>query len=438
MSLKYYKPCLTPLILFWLCIFGGLSSQAAGESFKINQADSLEMLDEKVVLQGNVSISSTGEDRFTLLTDKLISLKDSSGQYGDIECFGVSRIVSARFNLRANKLFFRKDKSTGQYNRLDASGAVLIEAKDGTQKIEAPEVQIDLLNKKLYASQNVCSEQLMRDKDKTQRVKISSDRQEIDLTQGDENNATKTSSKQLIATGHVQTLLEGEVTVESQLAEIFKLNGKAEKAVFTGGASLNATDGSYAQADIINYYLDQKLLHLQQADTNLQKAKLTKPDGTEILGQSIKYNSENRHLFVQSSPGQEASLKIPYKENDGSMALMSIQADIIENTEQSPTESLLTAHRDTEEGLVQLNYGLKKGWGRHLFIKQNKDVADKKADYLLLIEEARIFDAEKNQDLKAPVIKIGLGQKNLQSGFTGRAEGYLPMDKASNSKKTKR
>jgi len=459
---------LIPLIILFINLFASTPINAEGENFKINHADNLEILENSVVLTGNVSVSSLGEDTFTLLTDKLVSFKDASGQYGDIECFGISKINSAKFNLKANKLFFRKDKATQKYTVVDASGSVLIEATDGTQKVEAPKVKIDLPTKKLFATQTVRSEQLIEENAKDQtnsaerkKVIIVSDEQDINLEQTPtesekkspanakktslKNNKTKTSpkiaeeqlQKQLIARHNVTTILEGSnsssgVKITSELTEIFTLNGKGKKAVFTDNALLKADDGSTASGEIINYYLNQKLLEVEAGPT-FPYAHLNKPDGTEIIGNKIKYNSETKDLFVESKPLELSLLKIPYKENNGSISQMVIKADTIENNETSPTESVLKARQNSDEGLVELTYGLKRGWGRQLFIIQNKAVPDKKADYLLLVDQARILDPEKNQDLMSSVIKIGLGEKNLQSGFTSRARGYLPLSKSEKS-----
>ena len=123
--------------------------EAEASNFKVNNTDALEVLPDRIILQGNVSITSLGgeaDNNFTLSTSKLVSLKDAAGEYGDIECFGISNIKSSKFTLRANKLFFRKDLKTKKYTRLEAFGDVNVLATDSSQNLKAPRVFIDLIN----------------------------------------------------------------------------------------------------------------------------------------------------------------------------------------------------------------------------------------------------------------------------------------------------
>ncbi len=471
---------------------------AAEENFEINHADNLEILEDKIVLSGGVSVSSKGGEKFTLNTSKLISLKNKTGEFSDIETFGPSTINSERFLLKANKIFFRKDSKTKKYNLLDASNGVEIISKDGSQKITAPNVKIALDNKMLYATGGVISEQMVDENGKKQRVTISSAEQDIDLN---ETPDKKKLQKQLTARKKVLTKLQ-DGQVDSELAELYALNGKGEKAVFTGNAKLATEDKTKATGKIITYFLNQKLLVIEEdgvltrADgteilgdvikynsetkaltvesgkkakvANLRgedgtkisggtinynsetkalevapvpktgRATLIKEDGTDIQGSSISYSSENKSLQVESSsPTERAVLRVPYKEKSGAVSYITIKADSIINEETAPGESLLTARQFGDEGLVELDYGTRKGWGRQLFINQNEKIPDKKGDNLVLVDNAKLVDLEKNQVLEGPVIQVGLGEKTLYSGFTGRAKGSIPLQQAKADQKEK-
>ncbi|MDJ0625467.1 MAG: hypothetical protein QNJ31_03775 [Candidatus Caenarcaniphilales bacterium] len=383
-----------------VCLSFPANSQA--ENIKINNANSLEIVNDRLVLTGNVSVSTAGKESFKLFTSKLISVKDSSGDFSKIECFGRSKIDSKKFTLMADKVFFYKKDKSDKFNQLDAKGNVVINSKDGFQQIQAPKVIIDLETRKLYASQNVLSEQISKKNDKYQKVTIRSLNQEIDLKEELPN--TEIPRKQLIATGNVITNLENEASVQSDKTELFTLNSQAEKAIFDGNASLQTVDGTEAEGDIITYDLISQRLQIDS---------------------SPQYNSNER---------KKSKLKVPFEEENGKQSEMIIEADFIENQEKSESERILTAQQFSDEELVELTYGTRKGWGRQLIINQNKLNPNKKGDYLVLVERAKIIDAKDNQILEAPVIKIGLGEKNLQSGFTGRANGLIPMKKKDGSK----
>ncbi len=444
-------------------------SIAEGEDFEINHADNLEILPDRIVLTGSVSVSSKGKDKFTLSTNKLVSIKDAAGQYSVIETFGRSSIVSEKFSLKADKLFFRKTAKSTSFDLLDASGSIDINSKDGSQKVKAPKVKIALDKKKLYATEGVETEQIVEDKDKKQVVTITSKEQDIDLLDDPlENKAVL--RRQLVARESVVTKLE-DATVNSDYAELYTLNGKGEKAIFTGNANLVTSDKTTATGKVINYFLNTKLLVIESGD---ERANLVRGDGTDIVGDTIKYNSENKTLFVESKPGaenvvltkqdgtkisgnniqynsdggtlqvdskknvtssQQAVLKVPYTEKDGSIIQMIIKADSIENKELNPGETLLTAKNIKENKLVELEYGLRKGWGKELFISQNTNIPEKKADSLILIGNAKMIDYEKDQILEGPVIQIGLGEKDLLSGLTGRSSGFIPIESKKDKQK---
>jgi hypothetical protein len=482
------------LLLIFLCLnqlcFG--PALAEGEDFEINHADNLEILPDRIVLSGGVSVSSGGDQKFTLTTGKLVSLKNAAGEFGDIETFGQSKIVSDRFSLSTEKLFFRKDLKTKKFNLLDANGKVVISSNDGAQKINAPKVKIDLDKRILYAREGVRSEQLIEQDGKKQKVTITSQEQDIDLQENQEpSNGSKQNKpivskkakgklvvkedpslslkKQLTARQNVVTTLE-EATINSQVAELYTKNGKGEKAIFTGDAKLNTKDKTSATGEIINYFLNDKLLliesrskpgtaHLIREDgteitgnvirynsvnksltveSGPQDAQLVRGDGTKISGKNIKYNTENKELSVDAEENiGQALLKVPFKEKDGSTSYITIKADSIINEELKPGESLLTARQKSETGLVELDYGTRKGWARQLYISQNTNIPDKKADKLVLIDHAKMVDSEKSQVLEGPVIQIGLGEKTLYSGFTGRAKGSIPLIKQEDDKKPK-
>ena len=439
--------------------------EAEASNFKVNNTDALEVLPDRIILQGNVSITSLGgeaDNNFTLSTSKLVSLKNAAGEYGDIECFGISNIKSSKFTLRANKLFFRKDLKTKKYTRLEAFGDVNVLATDSSQNLKAPRVFIDLINKKLLAYDGVKARQIIEDKGKKQKVDILSVEQEIDL------NSNLSTGKQLIAKKSVITSLEGEANIFSEYMELYKTKGQMEKAVFSGANTYLLTkDNVRGDGDPIIYYLQSKVLNIMSPANGNKKAKLTKTDGTIIEGDFIEYGTETKSLKVRSKNSEKsevqtadgtiirgefidytensllvrggkekAYLKLPASEKNGSQGELVIMADMIENKEISPTESLLTAQQNNydENDLVELNYGLKKGWGKKLLINQDKSVLDKQNDYLILVDKAHLIDPEKKQNLFAPIIKIGLGNKNLESGITGRAKGFIPMTKNNTTK----
>jgi lipopolysaccharide export system protein LptA len=423
------------VLLFFLTSFTAQIAKAESkENFKINTADTLDILEDRVVLNGHVSVSSIGADSFTLYTDKIVAVKDASGEYANIECFGSSRITSQRFNMTADKIFFLRDPKTQKFSLLDAKGNVIIKSVDGSQLIKSPKVLVDMTIKKLFASEGVVSEQLTEDKGKKQKVTITSDKQEINL---DETNVKPGQpNRQLLATIDVLTVLEGEAEINSQQTEIFSINGKGERAVFTGNASLKAKDGTNASSDKITYFLQTKTLSLENMPGS-GGVELTKEDGTKIEGDSINFNSATNTLEVNSQSG--SVLKVPFADGD-KVSEMTIKADFIENKELSPTQSRLTAKQAENHGLAELIYGETKGWGETIYISQNKSVPEKKGDYLTLVGNAKIYDPANQQTIQAPVIEINLGDKKMNSGFTGRVSGYFPMkqnkEKTSKGKKT--
>ena len=433
------------LLVFLLLFFNSSVFVNAEEAsdFQIDHADSLEVLDDKIVLNGSVAVSSLGSDPFTLITDKLVSIKDSSGEYSDIETFGESRIVTNKYSLSADKIFFRKDKLLKKFTLLEAFGSVKIISKDGQQKINSPKVKIDLIQKILYAFDGVHSEQIMEDQTgKRQTVSIDSVEQDIDLNDGNnskkliteaiDSNQSKNEKKQLTARNNVVTSLD-EGKVFSDKGELYSINNKTEKAIFTGNATLKSADGIKAIGEKITYYLNTKVLSVD-SDSQTKMAMLTKEDGTEIIGNSIIYNSNSKDLIV-TAKADRATLTVPFQEKDGSTSQMTIRADFIKNTEINASESILTAEQNSEEidDLVELIYGVSfRGWGKKLFISQNKSIPNKKADSLTLIENAKIIDREKDQTLEAPIIQIGLGDRTLNSGFNGRSKGEIPLQNNNN------
>jgi lipopolysaccharide transport protein LptA len=296
-------------LLFCLNSFSAHTEEQEAEAsnFKVNNTDSLEVLSDRLILQGNVSITSLGEEadnNFTLSTSKLVSLKTNAGEYGDIECFGISNIKSSKFTLKANKLFFRKDLKTKKYTRLEAFGNVNVVAKDSSQNLKSPKVFIDLINKKLMAYDGVKASQVIEDKGKKQRVDISSVEQEIDL------NSNLGSGKQLIARKSVITSLEGEANIFSEKMELYKTKGQMEKAVFTGtNTYLLTKDKIRGDGDPIIYYLQSKVLNIMSPANSQQKAKLTKPDGTIIEGDFIEYGTETKSLKVRSKNSEKSEVK---------------------------------------------------------------------------------------------------------------------------------
>lgn len=440
---------------FLLLPFSSIADQEEASNFEINHANNLEILPDKIILQGAVSVSSLGQEPFTLNTGKMISLKNAAGDFGDIETFGASTITSEKFVLKAQKLYFRKDLKTNKYNLLDAQDKVQIYSSDGAEII-APKVKIALDTKKLYAFGGVESKQIIEENGKKQKAIITSQEQEIDL-----NQQAKGLHKQLIAKKSVKTVLE-QATITSNWAELFTLNGKGERAIFIGNAELLSQDGSKGKGQKITYFLQEKLLIIEagskinkasliredgteilgniiryNTETNLllveggsQVASLKRSDGTEIIGSNIKYNTQTKELDVtQNNDLAQALLKVPVKEKDGSTSYISIKANSILNEELKAGETLLIAKQKDNQGLVEIEYGSRKGWGKRLFITQNQNIPDKKADQLILVENAKLIDFDKKQILEGPIIQIGLGQQNLYSGFTGRAKGIVPIEK---------
>ncbi len=440
------------LFLFFAFSSPALKAEEEAGNFEINHADNLEILPDKIVLTGDVSVSSLGEEKFTLNTAKMVSLKNTAGEFGDIETFGNSTITSEKFTLKAQKIYFRKDLKTKKYNFLDASGNVYIKSSDGAEII-APKVKIALDTKKLFASGGVQSKQWIDNNGKKEKATINSKEQEIDL------NQSNGLQKQLIAKKSVTTVLE-QATVTSEWAEIFTLNGKGEKAIFTGNAQLVSQDQSIGKGQKITYFLQEKLLMLEagnkietaslirqdgteilgniiryNTETNLllveggsQGASLKKEDGTEITGSNIKYNTQTKELDVIQNETQ-ALLKVPVKEKDGSTTYISIKANSIINEETKQGESILIGKQNDENGLVEIEYDNRKGWGKQLLITQNPNIPDKKDDQLILIDNAKLIDFDKKQTIEGPIIQIGLGQQNLYSGFSGRAKGLVPVNK---------
>ena len=122
-------------------------------------------------------------------------------------------------------------------------------------------------------------------------------------------------------------------------------------------------------------------------------------------------------------------MKVPVKEKDGSTTYISIKANSIINEETKQGESILIGKQNDENGLVEIEYDNRKGWGKQLLITQNPNIPDKKDDQLILIDNAKLIDFDKKQTIEGPIIQIGLGQQNLYSGFSGRAKGLVPVNK---------
>ncbi|MDX1920755.1 MAG: hypothetical protein SFU25_08500 [Candidatus Caenarcaniphilales bacterium] len=434
---------------------------AESEQLEINHADSLEILDDRLVLDGNVSVSTAGAERYTVLTKKLIAYKDGSGEYNRVECFERSEIVSKDYSLKADKVFFNKNPQTQNFSLVDATGNVDIKSFDGKRKIQAPKALIDTDQKMLFAKGGVKSQEFDPKNEKSKKITIVSEEQDISLQNGpvdsepnSKKSSTKTSpkilaadklSKQMEARGQVVTTLEAEADVKSEKAEFFTLNGKNEKAVFSGNAYFVKPDGTRGEGKVINYFPNSEDLQILAFDD--KPAQITKTDGTAISGEQVNYNTFSKTTLVQklSSTGFRSFLAVPYSDSNPSLeasdkpiakSTMNVWADFIENKVQNENESTLTAHQNTDEELVEVQYGAKRGWGRNLFVFQNKAVPEKKADFLILAEKARMVDVLNKQVLEAPVIRIGLGTKDLSAGFTSRARGSLPLKKKSSTENT--
>ncbi|HEY9886413.1 MAG TPA: hypothetical protein V6C96_04040 [Vampirovibrionales bacterium] len=394
-------------------------SRSDTQNFSINHADSLEILDTKLVLKGNVSVKTSGQQAFVLKTNKLIAKKNKQGEFSEIECFGRSSVKSQQFVLIANKLNFYKQKNSKEFDLVKATGNVQIDSYKDSQKVKAQKVDINLSENKLYAYSQVSSEQIIENKNKKQKVVIESEKQIIDLN---ENPDRSNPQKKLIATQNVRTLLENDADIKANKATIFMAyyqnKWQSRNALFEGAVDLKTADGTKATGDELNYFFAENKLIIN-----------SKLQGKSFLSVPFEEKKE-----------QQANINNPLETgNKKKQSFMTIKADYIENIQIDDKRSILKAYQKSAEELVELNYGTKKGWGNELFIKQNKDT-NKNAnedDYLLLTGEAKILDTENQQLLESSIIKIGLEQKDLQAGFTSRSRGFLPSKSMKTNEKKK-
>jgi lipopolysaccharide export system protein LptA len=467
------------LLLVFLLVFAGSHckpAKAEGEHLQINNADSLEIVEDKLILTGHVSVSTMGDNAFTLLTSKLIAFKDQSGEYSLVECFNRSEVRDKQYSLTADKIYIRKDASTKQFNLLDSNGNVKINSFDNRKKISSPKALIDIAQKMLFAKGGVVSEEVSFSEGQKQSTRITSQEQDISLAsspdkpvevanlandsevkttnKGKNKKATRSKGKpriqstdevskvalfkQLEARGEAQSEVSSEAKVFSEKVEVYTLDGSNEEVVFTGEANLLRNDGTKGEGESITYYPKTKKLKVLANAS--REAQITKTDGTIIKGDQVEFDSASNTLVVSRirENGFKSFLAVPYDDNNSSntesesaktkpQSFMNVWADYIENKEKSEFESILTAHENKEDELVRIDYGDKSGFGKHLFVYQNKQVANKKDDFLILAEKAKLQNKTEQQEILAPVIRIGLGAKDLKAGFTSRASGYFPL-----------
>ncbi|MDX1918100.1 MAG: hypothetical protein SFT81_03035 [Candidatus Caenarcaniphilales bacterium] len=365
------------------------------KDFMINHADLLEFLKDRVILNGDVSITGTGKDSFTLVTPRLESVKDSNDEFSVIETFGVSKLISEKYILMADKMYFRKVKSA-RFNQLEAIGSIHIEAVDQRQKLIAEKVYFDLESKKLHAVGNVHSEQLVETNGKLSLAKLDAEDQIINLFEDRPDQL----AKQIEAKGNTHTEFDG-IKVQSEQTDFYAQGGKADKVVFSGAAELTTPDQVHAQGEQIEYFLNESLIKIRSR-TNLNPSQET----------------------------ENAFLVIPFNDKDGKISQLAVQAEYIENHELAAQKrNLLYAEQTSHTGLVRLDYQQQRGYGRQLFIVQDKSIPDQKGDFLYLIDKAKIIDLTNKQILEAPFIKIGLGDRSLLSGITGRSHGVILLKK---------
>ena len=398
------------IAVLYLSLVINTLSKAADGNFEINHAQHLEISQDKITLSGAVSINSVGLENFTLTTNKLVSIKNSKGEFGNIQTFGRSRIHSPKFELSANKIYFLQDLETDEYNLIQALGKVYLKSADGGF-LEAPQAIIELDTKILKANGGVISKQFIEQEGKTQQVTIKAASQEINL-----EPARKGQVKQLMAKGDTITTLP-QTIIKSQNMELYNLEGKAQKAIFAGKSSLQTEQGDYGTGEQITYFLDRSKLLVLESKTHSQPAHLQSAKGMDIQGELIKYNNSQNRLEIK---GFASRLKIPKNNKQ-----LEIQAHSIVNQE-TKQGSLLIAKQNPGGKLVHIKSEEGLGWGQELYIQQNKNIPEQDT-LLLLVGQAKLIDSE--QTLQGAAIQIGPGVKSLFSGFSNRAKGKIPLKK---------
>ncbi len=260
------------LILLCLIFVQASFSQEQQEDFTVEQADNLEITDDKIILEGNVLINSKAEsNKIKLKADKIILLKNSNGQFSNGETFGYAEILSEDFSLKADKIYLKKEDKT----LVEAIGNVWILSKDKTKELKAPKVIIDTEEKLLKAFENVetilLTDANNSNTEEKQKILITSEEQEIDL-----QNKIETR-KLLIARGNaILNSKDGEL--KGELIEIFAKEENVEKIVANDSANLKQDVYTIKsdKIEIFNNYTDKNILVAEQ-NSPTKRAELTSP-----------------------------------------------------------------------------------------------------------------------------------------------------------------
>jgi|GEM_PF-4276860 len=379
------------IIAFCLLLIPGLISAQdnmhAGD-IMIDHANSLEIYDDLVILTGGVVVSSDGKDAkgdtgFTLFTPSLIL---SDGSF--METFGRSEIISGKFSIKADKIYFDADT-----DELNTVGNVQIHSLDKKQNLIAPKVKIDLKEKILFASEGVKSEMISSDgqaDDEKETYVITSPVQRLNLEY--------VAGEQILlaSQGAHATFTDG--TVHGQTIEIYEPLAPLNRKVAVRGDSVCQLQETLVMADKADIYTDSEgQLHRAFFEGS---AKLDSPENELISkGDSIEYffKSENMSVlgdlaFIESKNKKAWAEEIYLLQDAHKQAQNDQNNQIASNSKKSNNN--------------------KKA-------KQNKGT-------LWLYGKARIL--ENNQEIRSDLMNISLDNSDLETGPFGRTKGVLWLD----------
>ena len=351
------------------------SAENSAKDIDIQNADLLEIEDDKIILTGNVKVKSSDSSGKDMLvsTQKLIALKDAAGEVYEVQTLTRSDITSEDFKLSADLLTLKKDSLTGRFNVLFADGNVLINSTDSSQTLKSPKVRIDLDKKKLYAYDGVITE---RTEKKAEGAGATEERKSVIK-----------SEKQLIDLDREKEKLSPVMTLLAVGKPVANVNN----------------DEIIATGDEIRIYTQNS--EMKRVEVNNSAKVLAKQDGKN-------FDLASDEIELQEHPGKSlvrAFARDPKK-----------KASVLKTTDQTATadEIVIIQNKENKE-------------------KSNKsdEKSPKEKNLLLLYGNARLIDKD-GRKLNSAFAKIDLDRKDLFAGLVSRATGSI--DKVDKEKLTKK
>lgn len=342
----------------------GDSAENSAKDIDIQNADLLEIEDDKIILTGNVKVKSSDSSGKDILvnTQKLIALKDAAGEVYEVKTLTRSDITSEDFKLSADLLKLKKDALTGRFNALFADGNVLINSTDSSQTLKSPKVRIDLDKKKLYAYDGVITERIEKKVQATEGTGVVGERKSVIK-----------SEKQLIDLDREKEKLSPVMTLLAVGKPVANVNN----------------DEIIATGDEIRIYTQNS--EMKRVEVNNSAKVLAKQDGKN-------FDLASDEIELQEHPGKSlvrAFARDPKK-----------KASILKTTDQTAT---------ADEIVIIQN-------------KENKDKSDEKGvkdkNLLLLYGNARLIDKD-GRKLNSAFAKIDLDRKDLFAGLVSRSSGSI-------------